>query len=166
MNKLSNFIFNNNSTAWLWLAVRLYVGWEWLIAGWSKVQNPAWVGADAGGPVTGFLNGALAKTAGDHPDVSGWYAWLIENIALPNASAVSYLVAYGEVLVGAALILGIFVGWAALLGAFMNINYLWAGTVSSNPTLLLLGIFLILARRPASIYGLDRFISKFRHRRS
>jgi thiosulfate dehydrogenase [quinone] large subunit len=50
-----------------------------LMAGWGKLTNPAgaWVGATAGTAVAGFIKGALAKTAGDHPDVSGWYATLL-----------------------------------------------------------------------------------------
>ena len=40
----------------------------------------------------------------------------------------------------------------------MNINYLFAGTVSTNPELLLLEIFIMLAWKTAGWYGLDRFI--------
>src|SRR3989344_5455608 len=134
----TNFLFKNPQMVWLWTVVRVYVGWQWLHAGWGKVTNPAWVGSDAGSAVTGFLNGALAKTSGAHPDVSGWYAGFIQSVALPNASLISYLVTYGEILVGVALILGIFTGIAAFFGTFMNLNFLFAGTVSTNPFLLLL----------------------------
>ena len=37
-------LFGKVTWAWLWLIVRLYVGWTWLKAGWGKVTNPAWVG--------------------------------------------------------------------------------------------------------------------------
>ena len=149
--------------AWLWLVVRVYVGWVWLEAGWGKVTNSAWVGTGAGGAVKGFLTGALTKTAGEHPDVSDWYAWMIENIGLPGSFVISHLVAFGELAVGVALILGVFTGLAAFGGALMNMNFLLAGTVSSNPTLLLLEILLVSARRVAGRYGLDRFISKTPH---
>jgi thiosulfate dehydrogenase [quinone] large subunit len=39
----------------------------------------------------------------------------------------------------------------------MNLNYLLAGTVSTNPILLILQLFLILAWRVAGWYGLDRW---------
>lgn len=156
--KFSKFIFANTRMSWLWLLVRVYLGWEWLVPGWSKVNNPAWVGAEAGTAIKTFLLGALKKTAGNHPDVSGWYGYFITNVAIPNATLFSYLVAFGEVAVGLALILGAFVGVAAFFGAFMNLNYPFAGTVSISPFMLLLGLFLILAWRNAGWWGLDRII--------
>ena len=103
-------------------------------------MNPGgvWVGEKAGVAVTGFLNGALAKTDSDHPDVQGGYAWFIQHVALPNAGLFSYLVVYGELLVGAALILGLFTSLAAFFGGVMNASYLLAGTVSTNPVLFIL----------------------------
>jgi len=155
---LSKFLFADTRFAWFWLIVRLYVGWQWLEAGWAKLHNPVWVGAKAGTAITGFLNGALQKTTGPHPDVSGWYGVFVQNFALHHTVVFSYLVTYGEVLVGVALILGVLTGIAAFFGAFMNLNYLFAGTVSVNPLLALLGLFLILAWRTAGWYGLDRYL--------
>ena len=155
---VARFLFGDVRMSWLWLIVRLYVGYEWLIAGWAKVQNPAWFGSSAGSALTGFLKGALAKTTGDHPDVQGWYAGFLQNVVLPNASLWSNVVAVGEVLVGLALILGIFTGIAAFFGCFMNFNYLLAGTVSTNPVLLFLAIFLLLAWKTAGWIGLDHWL--------
>lgn len=155
---LSRFAFSDTRFAWVWVPVRLYVGWEWLAAGWEKVTDPVWVGSQAGTAVQGFLNGALQKTAGAHPSVSGWYANFINNAALPHPVLFSYLVTYGEIAVGLGLILGAFTGIAAFFGVFMNFNYLFAGTVSINPFLLLIQLFLILAWRNAGWWGLDRFL--------
>src|SRR3989344_4121830 len=91
----SKFLFSDTRIAYFWLVVRLYVGYEWLMAGWNKLGNPAWTGDNAGAAVKGFLTGALAKTGGAHPDVSSWYASFIENVAMPNTSIFSYLVVYG-----------------------------------------------------------------------
>lgn len=157
------FLFSNTKLSWLWLLIRIYVGWQWLIAGWDKVISPVWVGDKAGVAVHGFLTGALVKTAGVHPDVQGWYAYFIKTIALPNSEIFSYMVAFGELFVGIALILGAFTGIAAFFGAFMNANYLFAGTVSTNPALLILEIFIICAGKAAGWYGLDRFILKKRN---
>lgn len=157
---LSRLLFADPRLAPLWLLLRLYVGYEWLSAGWGKVTNPAgvWVGEKAGVAVTGFLNGALAKTGGDHPEVAGWYGWFVENLALPNAVAFSYLVAYGELLVGIALVLGLLTGVAAFFGGFLNANFLLAGTLSSNPLLFILATWLVLGWRVAGWWGLDRWI--------
>lgn len=155
---ISRFFFADKRMGILWLVLRLYVGWEWLVAGYEKVINPVWTGPKAGVVISGFVQGALHKTGGAHPDVSGWYASFLKDFVLPNASTFSYLVAYGELLVGIALILGLFTGIAAFFGAFMNMNYLFAGTISVNPLLFLAELFLILAWRVAGTIGLDLFV--------
>ncbi len=154
----SKFLFSDTGIAWVWFVIRIYVGWEWLSAGWGKVTNPVWMGPSAGGALHGFLLGALGKTTGAHPDVSGWYAAFINSAVLPNTTVFSNVIAIGELLVGIALILGLFTGIAAFFGAFMNMNYLFAGTISVNPLLFLLQLFLILAWRVAGYYGLDGYL--------
>ncbi len=156
---ISRFLFGDTRLALLWTVIRLYVGYEWLTAGWGKLTNPAgvWVGEKAGAAVTGFLNGALQKTAGDYPDVQGYAAWFFQHVALPNAALFSYLVTFGEIAVGVALILGLFTGIAAFFGGFMNASYLFAGAVSTNPLLFIFATLLVLAWRTAGYWGLDRF---------
>jgi thiosulfate dehydrogenase [quinone] large subunit len=61
-------------------------------------------------------------------------------------------------LVGLGLIVGALTGIAAFFGLFMNLNYLLAGTVSTNPILGILGLFLVLAWRVAGYYGVDRYL--------
>lgn len=155
---LSRFLFADTRVAWFWLLVRLYVGYEWLAAGWEKIQSPAWVGQGAGTALAGFVAGALKKTGGAHPDVYGWYGSFLSGFVIPHSAQFSYIVSFGELLVGIGLVLGIFSGIAAFFGAFMNMNYLFAGTVSINPMLFLLELFLILAWRVAGWFGLDRFL--------
>ena len=155
---VTKFLFSDVRLSWLWLIVRLYVGYEWFVAGWAKVQNPAWFGGSAGAALTGFVKGALTKSSGAHPDVQGWYAAFLQNMVLPNATFWSNFVVIGELLVGVALILGIFTGIAAFFGSFMNYNYLLAGTVSTNPILFLLAMLLILAWKTAGWLGLDHWI--------
>jgi thiosulfate dehydrogenase [quinone] large subunit len=144
--------------AWIWLILRVYVGWKWVNPGWEKLHSPAWVGGDAGAALGGFVNGALNKTGGTHPDVQSWYAWFLRHVVLPNAGFWSHLVAFGEFLVGIALILGIFTGIAAFFGSFMNLNYLLAGSVSTNPILFVIATWLVLAWKTAGWWGLDRWL--------
>lgn len=155
---VSKFLFASKYMAPFWTIVRLYLGWLWLSAGWGKVTSSAWVGMEAGGAVRGFLTRALTLTQGDHPNVQGWYGWMIENIFLPNAWLMSHLVAFGEVLVGLALILGFLTGISAFLGGLMNASFLLAGTVSTNPVMFILATWLVLAWRIAGYYGLDFFV--------
>ena len=154
----SHFLFSSTKSSIFWFVLRIYVGWIWLLAGWEKIQNPAWVGTSTGQAITGFINEALSKTIGPHPDVQGWYANFLNGIVLPHAAGWSYLVAYGEFLVGLGLITGTVVGIAAFFGLFMNLNFLMAGTVSINPILLTLSIGLILAWRIAGFIGFDYFV--------
>ncbi len=155
---LSVLLFADTRLSFIWLLVRLYVGWQWFIVGFEKIQNPVWVGEKAGVALHGFVVNALTKTTGAHPDVQSWYAVFLKDFVLPNSAFFSYLVSFGELLVGAALILGIFTGIAAFFGAYMNMNYLLAGTVSTNPVLFVLELLLILAWRVAGWWGLDRFL--------
>ena len=155
---IARFLFADTRLAWFWLIVRVYTGWQWLAAGWGKIQNPAWFGADAGSALTGFVNGALQKSTGDHPDVTDWYAALLQAVVLPHANLFANLVTVGELLVGLGLIFGALTGVAAFFGTFMNANYLFAGTLSTNPLLFILGTWLVLAWRVAGWWGLDRWL--------
>lgn len=157
---VSQILFHDKRSAWLWLIVRVYVGWQWLEAGLGKVFNDAWTGDNAGQALRGFLEGAIAKSSGLHPAVQSWYALFLQTVVLPNAEIWSYFVAWGEVLVGVGLVLGILVSTAAFFGGFMNFNYLLAGTVGINPILLMLSVGIILAYRISGQIGL-RLITKY-----
>lgn len=157
-----NPVFNSPKFSWIWLIVRVYLGWDWLYAGYEKLVNPefVWIGPKSGVAIAGFINGALAKTTGLHPDVSGWYAWFLKHAVLPHASVWSHAITYGEILVGLGLIFGAFTFLAAFFGAFMNLNYLLAGTVSTNPQMLVLAVLLMLAHKTAGFVGLDYYIDR------
>lgn len=155
-NPVSTFLFSSTYGSWIWLVVRLYVGYTWVMAGWKKVTSDAWTGAGAGSSIEGFVKGALTK-AESGKDVTGWYADFLEHVVLPNAKAFSYTVAYGELLVGAGLILGLLTGIAAFFGGLMNVSFLFAGTLSTNPLLFVLATWLVLAWKNAGWYGLDRW---------
>jgi len=145
----------------IWTVLRVWVGWQWLTSGWGKVfgaGSEVWVGDKAGTAVMGFLKGALGKTVGEHPDVQAWYGWFITHLALPNAKVFSYIIAYGEVLTGIALILGILTITALLAGVLMNLNYLLAGTVSINPVLLTVEAILLYVGPAVYYIGLDRWL--------
>ena len=155
-NPVSNFLFNSSQGALIWLFVRVYVGYVWLTSGWKKLGNEAWIGENAGAAISGFMKGALAK-AEEGKDVSQWYASILENVVIPNAKVFSYVVVFGEILVGLGLIVGLLTGVAAFFGGLMNASFLLAGTVSSNPLLFIFATWLVLAWKNAGWYGLDRF---------
>lgn len=155
-NPVSMFLFSSTRSAVIWLVIRLYLGYKWMDAGWHKITSDTWTGDQAGTALKGFVNGALAK-AESGKDVTGWYATFLEDFVLPNAKVFSYLVAFGEFLVGLGLLLGLLTGIAAFFGALMNVSFLFAGTLSSNPLLFILATWLVLAWKVAGWYGLDRW---------
>ena len=153
---ISRFFLGSSGSAAMWFVVRMYVGSEWFLAGWEKVTSPAW--GTSGKAITGFVTGALAKTSGPNPAVQGWYAWFLQHIVLPNAGFFSFLVTWGEVAVGVGLLLGILTGIAAGFGVLMNLNYLLAGTVSVNPVLGVLALFLCFSWRVCGWIGIDHWL--------
>lgn len=155
---IAEFLFGDTRTAWFWLIVRLYAGYQWIDAGYEKLTSPTWTGAKAGTAIAGFAAGALKKTAGDHPDVYGWYASFLQGVVIPNAAIWSWAITLGECAVGIGLILGLFTGIAAFFGGLMNANYLLSGTVSTNPLLFILATWLVLAWRVAGYWGIDRWL--------
>jgi thiosulfate dehydrogenase [quinone] large subunit len=155
---LARFLFADTRAAWLWLIVRLYLGYEWISAGLEKLGSPVWTGSKAGTALAGFVHGAIKQSGGAHPNVQGWYSDFLNSVVLPNAGTFSYVVSFGETLVGVALVLGALTGVAAFFGIFMNANYLLAGAVSTNPILAFLAIFIVLAWRNAGWLGLDRWL--------
>ncbi|MBN2146182.1 MAG: DoxX family protein [Anaerolineales bacterium] len=152
-------LFSSVRWAWLWLAARLYIGYVWLTSGWGKLSNPGWV--ETGEILRGFWMRAVEiPDAPGRPLISfNWYRAFIQ-ILLDSGSYTwfSKLIVAGEILVGMALILGLFTGIAAFLGGFMNWNFMMAGTASVNPVLFTLSILLILAWKTAGWLGLDRWL--------
>ena len=68
------------------------------------------------------------------------------------------LVAYGEYIIGIALILGMFTGVAACFGALMNWNFMMAGSASSNPMLFIVALGIMFAWKISGYYGLDYYL--------
>jgi thiosulfate dehydrogenase [quinone] large subunit len=152
-------LFGNTRWAVLWLFVRLYLGYTWLISGLGKLSNPGWV--QTGEVLKGFWERAvLIPDAPARPAIAfGWYRSFIQ-LLLDSGSYAWFgkLVVYGEILVGIALILGMFTGITAFFGGFMNWNYMMAGAASTNPVLFILAILLIMAWKTAGWWGADRWL--------
>lgn len=152
----TKFIFNNTAFSVVWLVVRLYVAWVWIQSGWGKINNPNWV--ETGTALQGYWANAV-KVEPRPVIYFDWYRDFIQFLLdTQSYTWFAKVIAYGEVLVGVALVLGAFVGIAAFFGAFMNFNFMLAGTASSNPVLFLLSLLLILAWKTAGYYGLDRWL--------
>jgi thiosulfate dehydrogenase [quinone] large subunit len=154
----ANTLFNTTRFAWLWLIIRLYLGYRWIISGFGKLTNPAWM--QGGEALKGFWETAVAVPEIGRPQITfGWYRSFLQ-FMLDNEAYTWFgpLVAVGETVVGVLLLLGAFTGIAAALGGFMNFNFMLAGSASVNPVFFLLQVLLILAWKVAGWYGLDRWL--------
>ncbi|MBU6335409.1 MAG: DoxX family membrane protein [Chloroflexi bacterium] len=156
---IAHLLFATTRFAWLWAILRVYLGYTWLTSGWGKATNPAWV--ETGEALKGFWTRAVAIPAeGAKPVIAvDWYRGFIQ--ALLDSGSYTWfakLVAYGEIAIGIALVIGAFVGIAAFFGGFMNWNFIMAGTASTNALLFTIAIVLMLAWKVAGWYGVDRFL--------
>jgi thiosulfate dehydrogenase [quinone] large subunit len=155
----AKFIFHHTQASWLWLAVRLWVGWQWLEAAGRKLTNPAWMDG-SGRAILGFWDKALGTTPDGQPQISfDWYRGFIQLLVDHHAEGwFSKLIVCGELAVGLGLILGAFTGLAAAGGLLMSESYMLAGTAATSPLLALFEILLIFAWKTAGYIGLDRFL--------
>lgn len=152
-------LFTKPVFAWLWLVVRLYLGWNWIESGWGKFNNPAWM--QTGAALKGFWTNAIAiPEAPARPLIAfDWYRSFLQTLLDSGAYTwFAKLIAISEIVIGVMLILGIYAGFAAFIGGFMNWNFIMAGSASVNGVFLILSILLVLAWKIAGLVGLDRWI--------
>jgi hypothetical protein len=86
-------------------------------SGTVTLQDGAQRTLQVGDAVAGFARGALERaTAGEHPDIAySWYVGFLEFVRDTFHPLLGPVVAVGEVVIGVALILGLFAGIMAFL---------------------------------------------------
>ena len=89
------------------VGLRLLIGWHFFYEGVAKITNPYWTSA-------GYLN-----------ESQGWFSGLFQDLALnPGALTLTdHLNQWGLLLIGLALLLGVFTRTAAWAGALMLFLY-------------------------------------------
>jgi uncharacterized membrane protein YphA (DoxX/SURF4 family) len=99
-----------------WLALlRIYVGAFWLEHGLGKL-----LGHPAFGAPDGFLPQYLSQQI---PKVAGPYHDFLVNVVQPNVQTFGFLVEFGELAVGALLVLGLFTRVGGFVGVVLALNY-------------------------------------------
>ena len=105
----------------------------------------------------GFLNGQL-------PNSFAFYRPFIETVVLPNKTLFAALVAWGELAVGLALVVGLATRYASAFGAILVLNFWFAKGLpvlaGTNHDFVWFVIFVVLGMVPAGrIAGLDDGLS-------
>jgi thiosulfate dehydrogenase [quinone] large subunit len=156
---IARFLFADTRSAALWLPLRLFYGWSFVDASLHKLGSPAWM--STGDALKGYWTKAVAIPEGGTGGAITYDWWRQFLQGMLDAQAYTWfakLVAVGELLVGVGVLVGGLVGIAAFFGVTMNVAFLLSGSASTNPILLIAGIFLILAWKVAGWIGVDRFL--------
>jgi len=159
---LIKWLTNDVRAGWVWLALRVWLGWQWVSAAEHKISDPKWT--QTGEALKGFWLSAVkvAPDTGKGAITFDWYRNFLQFML--DAQAYTWfakLVAYGELFIGIALILGLFTGIAAFFGGFMNWNFMMAGSASTNPMLFVIAVALILAWKVAGYVGADFYVLRW-----
>jgi len=155
---IARFLFNDTRSAPIWLALRLWIGLDWLYAGYEKFTGTGWL--DGGTGLLGFWKSAVAlPPTGKAPITYTWYRDVLTGlIDSQSYSWFAWIIVLGEIAVGLGLIFGCLTGVAAFFGTLMNFSFMMAGSTSSNPMMFGLTIFIILAWKNSGWWGVDRYI--------
>ena len=154
-------IFSNTKWSWLWLIARVYIGVQWILAGYHKLVDPSWM--KTGDALKGFFSYAVSvpEAPAQAPIHYAWYRSFLQSLLDSNAYVgFAKLIVIGEILVGVALVIGLFVGLASFFGSLMNFNFMLAGTLSIGPVFLLIEILLMIAWKIAGHLGVNYYIHK------
>lgn len=133
--------------------LRIYLGVIFLLSAWPKVQE------DFTPRLIGFLE-RVALSSG-HP----FYQGFVRQVVVPNASLFAGMVAWGELLVGTTLILGLATRISAALACLLTVNYMlakgaWFWTPSSNDAAYTAIAIALLIGAAGRTMGLDAVLAK------
>ena len=138
----------------LLVVLRLYLSVVFLVAAWAKVSDmEAWAAR--------FDN--VLTSPPFNPQ--SFYLGFFQNVVLPNAELFAYLTAYGELLVGLALLLGLCTRLASVGAMLLLANYLFAKGLpfwisSSNDAPMFFIALVLLLGAAGRSFGLDHFLAK------
>ena len=115
MSRKDSSFFSIQTKVWSLVILRIAIGYWFLKFGYAKY--------------TGMLEGTklTAQLAGLTKDMPpGWFPWyqsFLTDVVASHASFFAYLILFGELAVGAALVIGFLTRPALLAGMFMNLSY-------------------------------------------
>ena len=139
--------------------LRVAFGFAWLMAGLTKESDKHWFSE----PNT-FLTGYLTA-ARDNPEVTSYYRWFIESVALQHVSLFNYSIPIAQVIAGVFIMVGLFVLPMLLVVLFMHVNFILSGNMNEiSLVLYTLAFLLLFGFRYAKRFSLDALLASLRAR--
>ena len=137
---------------WPIVLLRVYTGVFFVYHGFGKLRSD-----DFASRMANFLTNSLEATF-------SFYRPFVESVILPSKEIFAVLVAWGELAIGLALIVGLATRYAAFIGAFMVLNFWFAKGLGvfagANHDVVWFVILIVLGFIPAGkIAGLDDGLS-------
>ena len=151
---INEFQSTKGLSHWPILLLRVYTGVFFAYYGMKKILGGAFTDG-----MVGFL--------GSREEMVSWYRVIVDAVILPLKGLFAFLVAYGELAIGMALIIGLATRYAAYFGAFMVLNFWLAkgqGVLDSqNHDVIWFVILLVLGGLHAGrVWGVDqRLVQRF-----
>ncbi len=152
MSSLNRFVSKKTVHLWPISVLRVYTGVFFIYYGYGKISR----GNFAEG-LSGFVNSQLENSF-------GLMRPFLESVVLPNDQLFAFLVSWGELAIGLALILGLATRYASIAGALMVAAFWFTkgqGVLDAqNHDAIWFVIFLVLATVHAGrMHGLDARLS-------
>ena len=156
---LARFLFQSTGAAWIWLVVRLWVGWALFAEGQSKFAEPSRL-EEASRAMGDYWGRVAAAGAESGRGVDEWQRALLQ--ALSSSQAEHWLagsVAVSELVLGLAILLGVLVGVASAGGIMLSLGVMTlTGSSEFTPLHAALSVMLALAWKNAGFIGFDRYV--------
>jgi thiosulfate dehydrogenase [quinone] large subunit len=147
--RLLDQVTKSKALAVLWTVARIWLGVEWIQAGWAKLwgaENPSFL-HHGGAGVAGFAShGAASYT---------WWHHFLTGFVVPNAGWIGITISVLEFTIGIALVIGFITPGFALAGLVLNLTYMLSGTSGVNPAYAAASVLLILTWRTSGWIGVD-----------
>jgi hypothetical protein len=84
----TRYLFSNTTAGLFWLPIRIFLGFEWAVAGWHKLTGTGWI--DGGSSLLGYWQNAVKVPAqGSAPITFDWYRSFLQLLIDNHAQACS-----------------------------------------------------------------------------
>lgn len=138
----------------LLLPLRLSVGLAFLIGGQAKIAAGGW-GTAYAAELNAFVTANLENTY-------GFYRPILESVVIPYVQQFAVIFAWGELLVGVSIFLGLFTRFGAAAGILLALHYAFTVGVGiwmpSLETLLIWALFTLMVCSAGRGMGVDQIL--------